>query len=218
MNAAVSLYSGFSFLLCMLFPTHTNATPFDKAIASAIWHIHIFSPSFYHSGKFAACTWVTWKLHNYSDRQARWPRTSALVANNLPLGPADSPALHRWREIFQLASLMPFTFPEGHVRQLLLMVHAKMLHKALPRSHFSLITADDIKTWVTPPTNQDIQSLVSTVQVMVLPGDRRWLGCYFLTSPRQALVAWRKAQTAGRRACSSVTEARSCEVWVLLLH
>ena len=36
-NAPVSLYSGFSCLLCMLLPSHTNTTLLDKAIASAIW-------------------------------------------------------------------------------------------------------------------------------------------------------------------------------------
>lgn len=133
--------------------------------------------------------------------------TKNIIANNLPLGTADSPASHRWREIFKLASLMPFAFPEGHVRQPLLMVCAKTLQKALPCSHFALITADNIKTWVTPPTtNQCIHSSVSTVQVVLHPGDRRQLGCHFLTSPRQALVVGRKAQAAGRRACSSVTD------------
>lgn len=94
-----------------------------------------------------------------------------LIANNLPLGAADSPALHRWMEIFKPALLMPFAFPKGHVRQLLLMVCTKTLQKALPHSHFSLITADDIKTRVTPATNQRVYSLVSTAQVMLCPAD-----------------------------------------------
>lgn len=65
---------------------------------------------------------------------------------------------------------MLFTFPEGHVRQLLLMVRAETLYKALPHSHFSLITADDIKTWVILPINQSIQSHISTEPVVLCPG------------------------------------------------
>lgn len=91
---------------------------------------------------------------------------------------------------------MLLTFPECHGRWLLLIVCAKMLQRALPHSHFSPVIADDIKIVVTTPTNLSAHSLVSTVQVVLHPRDRRQLGCHFLTYPRQALVAGRKAQLA----------------------
>lgn len=90
------------------------------------------------------------------------------------------------------------------------MACAEMLQRALPRSHCSSAAADDTKTWLTPPPDQSIQGPVSTVQVVLCPGDRRQPCCHFLISPRQALAIGRKAQTAGKE--SLVTEAPSCEV------
>lgn len=128
-----------------------------------------FSASFYHPGKLAGCTRVMWKWHNSSDSRAGWLKTSALAANNLPrVLLTHLPGTAGGRSLNWLSCC--HSLWQGHVRQLLLMVCAEMLQRALPCSHCSSVAADDIETWVTPPTDQCIQSPVSTEQVVLGTG------------------------------------------------
>lgn len=179
----------------MPFPSHTNMTLWQSHTQCSLT-VCKEKQNFQrpYSSKFAIHTQYNCVISTSHDRHTL--RTSVHTANNLSLSIADSPALHRWQKIFKLASVMLLAFPESHGRWLLLMVCAKMLQKALPHSHFSPIIADDIKILVTTPTNQSVHSLVSTVQVVLHPRDRRQLGRHFLTYPRQALIAGRKAQLA----------------------
>lgn len=165
----------FCFLVCPVLAVSRSHKhhPIDKAPARPFVSVHT------NTQCFQCILLPFWQIcslqlgdvewHNSSDRRAGWLKTSALAANNLPLvllthlpGTAGGRSLN-WLHCCHSLS-------QGHVRQLLLMVCAGMLQRALPRSYCSSVAAADIKIWVTPPTDQSIQSPVSTEQVVLGTG------------------------------------------------
>lgn len=112
MNAAVSLCSEFSFVLCLLLPSHTNTTPFDKPQPGPFVSVHT-------NTQRIQCTllpfWQICSLHLGDVEMTQLFRHTGRVTENIPaccqqpaLGAADSPAWHGWREVSKLAALLPF--------------------------------------------------------------------------------------------------------------
>lgn len=114
MNAAVSPCSGFSFILCSLFPGHTNVTPFDKAPARAtgqrahkhtMFSVHPFT--ILANLQFA----LGWRGNDTTLPTGRVAENTQAHCQQPAWGAADSPAWHSWREVSKLAALLPFALP-----------------------------------------------------------------------------------------------------------
>lgn len=133
MSAAVSPCSGFSFVLCSLFPSHTNTTLFTKPQPGPFVRVHINTQCFQC---ILLPLWQICSLH-LGDvemtplfRQAGWLKTS------LPTTCLRCCWLTCWHPGGRSPNgcTAAIGSRQGHVRQLLLMVCAELLQRALPCS------------------------------------------------------------------------------------